>query len=132
MRWAMYPLAGLLAAALSGCPEPSEPDIEIYSITGAPVGRTARVHNVVDPPAHDIQITRGVAVAVGCWDSCDYTCQAPTLTSADDSVVRVRQLYRAASSATQFVLVAVAPGTTEVTVETGCARRSYPVSVLDQ
>lgn len=135
MRWAPIPLAVLLTAALAGCPEPTEDDIEIYAITGAPVGRTAQIRNVVDPPAFDVHMSRGVAIAVSCWDSCTYTCQSPALTSDDDSVVRIREIYRASSSSstsTQYVLVAVAPGTTQVTVQTACARRSYPVTVLDE
>ena len=131
MRWMLCPFAALLATTLAGCPEPTEPDIELYPFTNAPVGRTAVVRNDYDPPAHDIAITRGVVVGVSCWDSCDYYCLAPAVTSADESVVRVRPVYRASSTTTQFVLVAVAPGATEVTVQSACAERSYPVSVLE-
>jgi hypothetical protein len=125
-------LAALLALALAGCPEEAEDEIEIYAFTAAPVGLTAAVRNQYDPPLHDVQITSGVTIAVGCWDSCDYTCVAPTLVSADPGVLRVQPLYRATSSATQFVLIAVAPGSTHVTVRTDCAEASYAVEVLAQ
>jgi len=130
MKWTRFLLAGLLAAMLAGCPDPTtEPDVELYAFTGAPIGRTATVRNQYDPPAHDIEITSGVAIGVSCWDSCDYTCVDPTISSADESIVRVKPAYRANSSAPQFVLIAVAPGDTQVNVRTDCAQKSYPVHV---
>ena len=130
MKWTRYLVAGLVTAVLAGCPDPdTDPDIELYAFTSAPVGRTATVRNQYDPPVNDIELTAGVAVGVSCWDSCDYTCVDPTVSSDDESIVRVKQVYRSGVSATQFVLIAVAPGDAHVNVRTTCAERRYPVHV---
>ncbi len=131
MRWTGIVFAALVVAMLAGCPDPSDPDVELYAITSAPVGRTASVRNEYDPTAHDVEMTRGVAVGVGCWDSCDYYCVAPSVSSSDEGVVRVKEIYRANSTAKQFVLIAVAPGNAQVVVSTVCAQKTYPVHVLE-
>lgn len=131
MRWAVVSLAILAVTALAGCPDPDDPDVELYAFTSAPVGRTATVRNQYDPEAHDIEMTRGVAVGVGCWDSCDYYCVAPSVSSSDEGVVRVKEVYRANTTTKQFVLIAVAPGNAQVVVSTLCAQKSYPVHVLE-
>jgi len=131
MRFALLTVSGLLALALAGCPEPTDDEIELYAFTGAPPGRTATVTNLYDPDEHDIDITRGVTIGVGCWDTCDYYCQDPTVTSGDDSLIRIRKVYRASTTTTQFVLIAVATGNTQVTVRTACAERIYPVHILE-
>jgi len=118
------PLLGLLA----GCPPPSEPTIEVYAVTAAPPARTAAI--VTSDEEHTITISRGVALAMACWDSCRGACDSPTFTVGNPEVVSVRPASRPSTTGATWVLVAAAAGETSLTVRSACAEEVYAVNVL--
>lgn len=122
-----------LAVAVPGCPDQPdpEPDIILYPLTGAPPGNQGEVVNS-DADGYTITMSRGVALGARCWDSCDYDCLAPHITAADEAVIAVRPMWRPTGGDADRVLIAMQTGTTELTVSTGCATRTYSVRVVDQ
>jgi hypothetical protein len=123
--------AALCAGALlgAGCPDNSlPPEVEVYSVTTAPPARTAVVVN--QEGDHHIQMSRGVALGLGCWDNCKGSCEAPTFSVADTEVAAVRSVFRSSGYPT-YVLVAKTAGRTEVTVSTACASQVYQLTVAD-
>jgi hypothetical protein len=124
--------AGLLLAAilLSGCPsESSAKTVELYALTSAPPARTALVTDT--DVEHSLTITRGVALALACWDSCDGPCVDPTITVADPTLAAVRAVSRPTSATPAWVLVAAASGQTQLSVATTCATQTYSLRVVD-
>jgi hypothetical protein len=128
-------IAGALLAVLAGCPAdtPLEDDIVLYGLTAAPPASIATIVSS-DTSGYTITLTHGVAIAARCWDSCDYTCVAPQLTSADTDVLRVRPVWRSATTSTtgEVALIASGPGSTTLRVETACSSRVYTVTVQPQ
>lgn len=121
----------LAASQLAADCNPTGPhEVSIYGLNTAPLGRTATITE--DEPDLDevrgVALSRGVALAVHCWDDCDYTCVEPTLTSSDPTVVRVAALARQGVTG-EHVLVGVAPGQATLTLHSRCADKTYPVTV---
>jgi len=134
MRRAIPPLAAaaaLLGAALlgAGCPDETPHEIEIYSLTSPPPARKAVV--VTMDADHHVELSRGVALGIGCWDNCKGTCLAPSFSVADPEVAAVRPVFRAAGGYATWVLLGKAAGRTELTVSTACATQVYAVAVAD-
>jgi hypothetical protein len=124
------PLALLAALALAGCPDPeSSEDISIYAITSAPSFQKADV--VSDDEERSVTMTAGVALAVSCWDTCDYSCENATLVAGNPDLLGVRLVYRR-SGYPGWALLARAAGTTTLTVTTACASQVYDVTVEAQ
>jgi len=123
---------GLASLGANDCQTTTPDEVAIYTLTAAPLGRTALVQEAdrTIPREARVQLTRGVATAVRCWDTCEYTCVEPKLVSADPTVLAVRPLLRPGMSG-EFVLVAVKSGTTTVTLESDCATKTYPVQVVE-
>ncbi len=127
--WAIF---ALVVVALSGCPE-FAPEVALLASTAPPPSRTARIdHRDVAEGPSTLTISNGVVMRLGCWDSCDYTCEQPVITSADPGIVQVRPTYGLAGSSIGYVLVATAPGSTRLTVATDCAEHEYAVTVVDE
>lgn len=124
----------LLASTLLGgdCNPPNDDEVALYRLTNAPPTRTAEIRedDGRGSPAR-IDLSRGVVLAVGCWDTCDYTCEDPVLTVSDPSVLAVRTVDRLTAVRPDLALIAIQPGTTNLTVETECARKTYLVQVAD-
>jgi hypothetical protein len=126
-------LLAALAAALPGCPDqpPPEDDIILYGLTTAPPGNQGVIVNS-DEDGYSITMSRGVALGARCWDSCDYDCVAPHITAGDETVLALRPMWRPTGGDADRVLIAMQTGTTELTVGTSCATRTYAVRVVDQ
>jgi len=119
-------LATLSAATLvAGCPNPYPDYVEVSAVTGAPPCRTARITNRVDD--HAIHISRGVALGMRCYDTCDGQCIAPQFLVADPALIEVREAYFAGSAG--HVIYGKASGTTTLTVVTTCSSQRYNVTV---
>jgi hypothetical protein len=126
MRRALLALPALLALALAGCPDPStEKDISIWSSSYAPPSRVGKVTSTDEE--RSIQISRGLALAIGCWDTCDYGCVSPTFTAANPELLTVRPVY--SSYGSSYVILAKAAGTTTLTISDSCASVDYAVTV---
>ena len=118
----------VLAFAALGCPTPPPKTAVLYPISGAPPARRVEVVNKVDK--HAITVSSGVAFAVVVSDSCDPAAK-PTLEIADANVLQQHYLARGTSKR-EFVLMAVRPGSTTVTIKAECATQAYEVTVLPQ
>lgn len=126
----MRPAAALaLAAALAGCHS-----IDLEPVSEPPPTRRARIH------AEDktISLSRGVAFAVECVDTCDGPCRAARVWSKDEALVEVRKAYHFAGvargedeehNAASFVLLGLSPGKTRLRVESDCTDDTYDVTV---
>ena len=124
--------AALLAlAALAGC-EP-EPDlVELVNLSSPPFASTASIETDRERDVYVVELSVGVALAVGCWDSC-YPDQVCKLTTADPEKLGVRPLYHLGSSLEDdFVLVAQRVGMTSLRVDSACASQEYVVRVVDR
>ena len=122
---------GLLSLG-GDCTTTTPDEVAIYTLSAAPPGRVARVLEADRsvPREAGISITRGVAVAVRCWSTCDYVCVEPTLVSADSTTLMARPLLRQGFTG-EFTLVAVKPGKTSVTLTSECGTKTYPVEVVE-
>ncbi|MCC6623735.1 MAG: hypothetical protein IT385_20925 [Deltaproteobacteria bacterium] len=122
---------GFAGLGANDCDPQSTDDVSIYTFTAAPLGASALVQerDPTIPREARVQITAGVALAVRCWDNCDYTCVEPRLVSADPSTLAVRPLLRPGMTG-EFALVAVKSGSTTLTLESDCATKTYPVEVI--
>jgi hypothetical protein len=126
-------LLTLLALGFGLGSECDPQDISLYQVTGPPPTRTASIREANDaadlPPT--IELSRGVVLAVRCRDTCDYTCDDPVVTVSDPALLALREVDRPSAAQLELALIAVRPGTTNLTVETDCARKSYRVQILD-
>jgi len=124
--------ATLLAITATGCPsDPREDDVILYSITTAPPASKGTVSNL-EPDDYTITLSRGVALAARCWDTCTSTCEAAQITVDDTTRLGVRPLWRPGGSGGEVVLVAGEVGTTALHVTTPCATRTYRVQVIER
>ena len=125
-------LLGLCVVGLLGCPKQEiKSDVALLQATVAPPTLTAEL--IDDDRRHEIRLSAGVAMGVTCWDSCEGStslCQGFTVTSADDSIISVREAFRANGQPT-YVLAASASGRTNVTVRTACGSQSYTAMAVD-
>jgi hypothetical protein len=130
MRPALGALALVVVAATSGCPQKEYPDeIQLYTMTVAPPARAATMVN--GELEHSVTMSRGVALAIGCWDTCKGSCVGPTFTVADPAIAEVRPVFRSAGGYPTWVVIAKAAGSTELKVANGCAERVYGLTVAD-
>jgi hypothetical protein len=130
MTRALLPLVLAVALLAGGCPEDPLPDtIQLYTITVAPPARTATL--VSNDLEHRLEMSRGVALAIGCWDTCKGSCVAPTFEVGDPAIAEVRPVYRAAGGYPTWVLVAKTAGLTQVKVANACAEQVYGLTVAD-
>jgi hypothetical protein len=130
MRPALALVALVVALGTAGCPEDPLPDtIQLYTVTVAPPARTATLVN--DDLEHSVTMSRGVALAIGCWDTCKGSCVGPTFTVTDPAVADIRPVYRSSGGYPTWVLVAKTAGSTQVKVATACAEQVYGLTVAD-
>jgi len=120
-------LAWSLACLALGCPSPAPKHVALYPMTAAPPARTLEVLNKSE--RHSVTVSSGVAFGVTTSDSCENTPEPPTLEIADESVLKHRPLARGTSKR-EWVLLAVRPGKTTLTVRAQCATQSYEVTVV--
>lgn len=127
-RHALLSLLVALSAStlVAGCPDPYTDYVEVSAVTGAPPSRTAQIINRVDE--HAIRISRGVALGMRCYDTCDGQCIAPQFLIADQALVEVREAYFAGSAG--YVIFGKAQGTTTLTVDTTCSNQVYTVTII--
>jgi hypothetical protein len=119
----------VLACAALGCPSaPAPMRAALYPMTGAPPARKLEVVNKEE--RHAITVSSGVAFGVMVSDSCNHT-SIPTLEIADANVLKEHRLARG-SGKREFVLVAIRPGNTTVTIKAECTTQAYDVTVLPQ
>lgn len=121
-----------LAAALgtTGCPQDPVPEsIQLYTITVAPPARTATL--VSGELDHRVDLSRGVALAIGCWDTCKGSCESPTFEVGDPAIADVRPVFRSSGGYPTWVLVAKSAGMTQIKVVTACAEQVYGLTVAD-
>ncbi len=125
-------LVGALALLAAGCPEdPEVPDtIDLYSVTVAPPGRTATLTSD-KLLGHQLTITRGVALAFSCWDSCKGACVGPAFEVDDPTLAEVRPVFRASGGYPTWVVLAKASGATQLRVTDACAEQVYGLTVAD-
>ena len=122
------PLLTVLGLMLAGCPGQNDHNVYIAALTNAPPARTANINNYNDD--HSIKISRGAALAIYCYDSCDYGCIAPEFIIADPSLLEVRETYYPGASGGGFVLFGKKAGATTLRVRTTCADQLYLVQVV--
>ena len=124
MRRALFALV-----FLAGCPDPEQPEVELYAITNAPPASRAVVVNDTHNDNYSIELSTGVAIAAQCWSSCNSTCM-PIVTVSDGALLEVRPVFRANGSKSEVALIAKRPGTATLRVDSGCATRTYYLSVV--
>jgi hypothetical protein len=118
------------AALLAGCDY-----IYLEEVSEPPPTKRARVYR----DDAKIALSRGVALAVECTDTCDGPCRAAKARSRDEGVLAVKKGYHFAGvargedeehNAAVFVLVGVAPGSTELELESDCTDDTFTVEVV--
>jgi hypothetical protein len=130
MRPALLVCAAGVALLAAGCPDnTATKTVELYTVTVAPPARKANlVSNELD---HRVELSRGVALAIGCWDSCKGSCESPTFEITDATIADVRPVFRASGGYPTWVLVAKTAGMTQLRVATACAEQVYGLTVAD-
>lgn len=109
---------------VAGCED--YPDyVEVSAVTGAPPSRTAHITN--SETEHSIHLSKGVALGLRCYDSCDGACIAPQFVIGDQTLLEAHEAYFAGSAG--HVLFAKEAGTTTLVVDTTCAHRIYTVVI---
>ncbi|MFO0750662.1 MAG: hypothetical protein U1F43_34080, partial [Myxococcota bacterium] len=84
LRRAAGALATLALAATglgADCSTTTPHEVAMVNLTQPPAGRVGFITEEdrdLDT-VRAVKLTRGVALAVRCWDSCDYVCTEPTL-----------------------------------------------------
>ena len=126
-----FALSLLAVGALTGCPAPGPDEVSLLARTAPPPAKTARVTHDREFEEFTVVLSDGVAMSVGCWDNCDYTCESPTFSSADPSVLEVRPITRLTGSTEDHLIFGAAPGSTTLTVSSQCGSQTYQVTVLD-
>ncbi len=127
MRRALAVLAIVVGAA--GCPDERQDTVTLYSVTVAPPARTALL--VSSETEHTVQMSRGVALAIGCWDTCKGSCVGPSFEVGDPAVAEVRPVFRSSGGYPTWVIVARTAGATTIRVATACAEQTYALTVAD-
>lgn len=119
----------LALSSLAAC-EPEIDTVELVTLSNAPFASKASIESNTVSDAYVIELSVGVAVAVGCWDSC-YPAQVCKLTSEEPEKLGVRPLYHVGNtSADDYVLVAQTIGPTTLHVESACASQDYVVRIV--
>jgi hypothetical protein len=129
-RWIFAAGAGVFVAVglfLSGCPSETTPEILIAPTTAAPPARTVNVSQ----KSLTIRVSRGVAFAFRCWDSCQGVCEGPSFTPGDSKLIDVKPAYRNGTSGVQHVLIAKAAGQTTLQIQDPCATVTYKVQIVE-
>lgn len=120
----------LCVVLLAGCPDPDHPpDVELYGLTGAPPASTASITNDEVRDIYSVELSTGVAIATRCWTTCSSTC-LPKVVVENTELLDVRPVYRVNGAKGELALIAKRPGTTLLTVDSGCAHRTYALTVL--
>jgi hypothetical protein len=122
-----------IAVALGGCPSTEYPDdVILFARSSPPPAHEGRIVNS-DDDGYKIEMSRGVAIAAQCWDTCEVQCARPQAVAETQGIVEVRPIYRLGNpDAVEYALVAVAAGGTTLDVSTTCARRTYTVQVTEE
>lgn len=110
-------------------------DLELTALTAPPPGAAASLDN----DDHDIVLSRGAAMAVGCRDAQWDMCTEMEVEVADPAIAGARVAYRNAlgfdgdgpQPVTAFVIFGRAAGETEVYVDASGGSVSYRVEVLE-
>lgn len=110
-------------------------DLELTALTAPPPGATATLGN----DDHEIVLSRGAAIAVGCRDGQWDMCTEMEVEVDDPGVAGARVAYRNAleltaegpQPATSFVIFGRAAGETEVYASASGGSVSYQVEVIE-
>ena len=87
--WTSIFLALLISLGSSCDPEEAPKAISIYSLTNAPPGHEIDFIEDDDGNLEKIVLSKGVVVAIRCWDNCDYQCVSPTFVLGDEGILQV-------------------------------------------
>lgn len=118
----------LLALSASACPGEEDTEVvEIYALTAAPPARTATITNTEE--VHRVELSSGVAIAFGCWESCEYECVVPEFVVSDPSLVEIRPIFRLRGGSAAWVMIGKSPGSTQLVVRTACTNQAYSVQI---
>jgi Pilus formation protein N terminal region len=124
----------LVLVLLAGCPtDPVEPTVSLYALTKPPPASVGAVVTNRSDMIYEVTLSQGVALAVGCTESCADAygaCAAPVLTVNDPTVLDVRPIYRLNGNTGERVLVAKQVGTTTLFVSSTCGTEPYIVRVV--
>jgi hypothetical protein len=107
--------------------------VELEQVTEAPPGKAASIS------AENIELSRGIAIAVHCLDGCDGSCKSPQVRSLAAEVVEVRRISDdppvdtggLSDAAALFLLVGRGQGQTDLTVDSDCGSTTYHVDVIE-
>jgi hypothetical protein len=130
MRRALLLLTAVVALGVTGCPHDEVQDtITLFSQTVAPPARTATL--VSTDVVHTVEMSQGVVLAIGCWDTCKGTCEGPIFTVSDETVADVRPVFRASATYPTWVIVAKSAGSATIQVANACATQTYTLTVTN-
>ncbi len=112
--------------------------LELRGLTDPPPSREGRV----DTERHTARLTKGVALAVECWDSCiepTAQCSGAKIEVSDEEVLSVHRAFlsenvgslHADSNRLVFVFAGLEAGEADVTVTTDCTEETYKVTVSE-
>jgi hypothetical protein len=125
--------ASLALAVLAGCPadDELEPQVTLHPLTKPPPASAGAVTTNRIDEIYEITLSHGVALAVGCTQSCEaaYGACAAELVAGDPALLGVRPLYRLNGSAGDRVLVAKQVGTTTLAATSVCGVQTYVVHI---
>jgi hypothetical protein len=123
----------LVLVLLAGCPaDPVERTVSLYALTKPPPASKGAVDTDRVDERYEITLSQGVALAVGCTESCETAygaCAQPVVTVADEALLGVRPVYRLNGRTGERVLVAKEIGTTTLTVSSTCGAQTYTVRI---
>jgi len=125
LRFAL--MFAFLSSVGIGCIKEHPKHVQLYPMSAAPPSRKVEVINKDE--RHAITVSSGVAFAINITDDCPKTVDPPTLTIADENVLKSRGLSRG-SSTTTWVLWGAKTGKTTVRVQAECATQTYEVNVV--
>jgi hypothetical protein len=118
---------------LAGCPADEQvPEVTLHALTKPPPASVGTVTTNRIDEIFEIKLSQGVALAVGCSQSCEDAygaCATPKLVAADQTLLGVHTLYRLNGSAGDRVLVAKQVGTTTLTAMSVCGAQTYVVHI---
>jgi hypothetical protein len=127
-------MRALLLLVLAGCPtDEVEPQVTLYALTKPPPASVGAVTTNRIDELFEIRVSQGVALAVGCTQSCEAAygaCTAPDLIAGEPARLGVRPLYRLNGTAGEHVIVAQQVGTTTLTATSQCGVQTYVVHIL--
>lgn len=122
------PLIAVMLTVLTGCPEERNHNVTLYQRTGAPPTLQADLEQGEDGAIGTIRLSRGVAMAVACWDSCpsaELNCEHVTVAVDETNIITVHPVYDPYGEDDTFVLSGATSGATNVTVTTRCGSKQY-------